>query len=80
VQVQKVLGHADAGFTLRTYIHLLPEDLPEPAFLDAITGRVGNAWATRASENTRNAGEVGETEGPANSDLPRTAEIAGAHS
>jgi hypothetical protein len=24
------LGHSDAGFTLRTYIHLLPDDLPEP--------------------------------------------------
>lgn len=31
VQVQKFLGHADPGFTLRTYVHLLPEDLPEPA-------------------------------------------------
>jgi integrase len=80
VQVQKVLGHADAGFTLRCYVHLLPEDLPEPAFLDAITGGVGNAWATRASENTRNAGDAAETENPANSDLPRTAEIARSHS
>jgi hypothetical protein len=24
------LGHSDPGFTLRTYIHLLPDDLPEP--------------------------------------------------
>jgi hypothetical protein len=32
VQVQKFLGHADPGFTLRTYVHLLPEDLPEPSF------------------------------------------------
>jgi integrase len=29
-QVSVFLGHSDAGFTLRTYIHLLPEDLPEP--------------------------------------------------
>lgn len=29
VQVQKFLGHSDPGFTLRTYVHLLPEDLPE---------------------------------------------------
>jgi integrase len=28
VQVQKFLGHSDPGFTLRTYVHLLPEDLP----------------------------------------------------
>ncbi len=37
VQVQKFLGHADPGFTLRTYVHLLPEDLPEPAFMEAVT-------------------------------------------
>jgi hypothetical protein len=30
--VQKILGHSDPGFTLRTYVHLLPEDLPEPSF------------------------------------------------
>lgn len=29
VQVQKFLGHSDPGFTLRTYVHLLPEDMPE---------------------------------------------------
>jgi integrase len=33
VQVQKFLGHSDPGFTLRTYVHLLPEDLPELASL-----------------------------------------------
>jgi len=32
VQAQKFLGHADAGFTLRTYVHLLEENLPIPAF------------------------------------------------
>jgi integrase len=32
VQVQKFLGHSDPGFTLRTYVHLLPEDLPELPF------------------------------------------------
>jgi integrase len=37
VQVQKFLGHSDPGFTLRRYVHLLPEDLPEPLFLEALT-------------------------------------------
>jgi integrase len=32
VQVQRFLGHTDPGFTLRTYVHLLPEDLPEVPF------------------------------------------------
>jgi integrase len=29
-QVSVFLGHSDPAFTLRTYIHFLPEDLPEP--------------------------------------------------
>ena len=33
-QVQVWLGHQSAAFTLATYVHLLPEDLPEPDFLD----------------------------------------------
>jgi hypothetical protein len=37
VQVQKFLGHADPGFTLSTYVHLLPEDLPDPGFLEPLT-------------------------------------------
>ncbi len=32
VQVQRFLGHSDPGFTLRTYIHLMPEDMPEVPF------------------------------------------------
>ncbi|MEJ7791830.1 MAG: tyrosine-type recombinase/integrase [Gaiellaceae bacterium] len=31
-QVSRFLGHADSGFTLRVYVHLLPEDLPEVPF------------------------------------------------
>jgi integrase len=30
VQVQRWLGHSDPGFTLRTYVHLLDDDLGEP--------------------------------------------------
>lgn len=29
-QVQRWLGHADPGFTLRVYVHLLADDLPDP--------------------------------------------------
>jgi integrase len=32
VQVQRFLGHSDPGFTLRRYVHLLDDDLPEPRF------------------------------------------------
>ena len=31
-QVSRFRGHADAGFTLRTYVHLSPEDMPEVPF------------------------------------------------
>jgi len=46
----RFLGHLDPGFTLRTYVHLLPEDLPEPNF----GVKVGNKWATQATEISRN--------------------------
>jgi hypothetical protein len=31
------LGHHSPAFTLATYVHLLPDDLPDPEFLDALT-------------------------------------------
>jgi integrase len=36
-QVQVWLGHHSPAFTLATYVYLLPDDLPDPAFLDGIT-------------------------------------------
>lgn len=33
-QVQAMLGHHSPAFTLETYVHLLPEDLPDLEFLD----------------------------------------------
>jgi hypothetical protein len=33
------LGHHSPAFTLETYVHLLPDDLPEPTFLDVTTQR-----------------------------------------
>jgi integrase len=49
-QVSVFLGHSDPAFTLRTYIHLLPEDLPEPWGDNEVT--------TGATETGRNdAGE-----------------------
>jgi integrase len=33
-QVQEWLGHADPGFTLRTYVHLMDEGVGDAAFLD----------------------------------------------
>jgi integrase len=49
-QVQRFLGHSDAGFTLRVYVHLLDEDLPEPP-------SVGNKWATGEAQTGRNEQE-----------------------
>jgi integrase len=57
VQVQKFLGHSDPGFTLRTYVHLLPEDLPEPCYLDRPADRSKNVGADEyGSERKRAAG------------------------
>jgi len=41
VQVQKFLGHHSPAFTLAVYVHLLPDDLPEPDFLDGALGGIG---------------------------------------
>ncbi len=37
-QVSRMLGHHDPGFTLRTYIHVLPSDLPDGEDLAAAVG------------------------------------------
>jgi integrase len=37
-QVQQFLGHHSASFTLDTYVHLLPDDLHVPDYMDAIIG------------------------------------------
>jgi integrase len=36
-QAQMWLGHHSPAFTLATYVHLLPDDLPDADFLDTIT-------------------------------------------
>jgi hypothetical protein len=67
-QVQEWLGHADPGFTLRTYVHLLDEGLGDADLMDeAVTSDLaqGNAGATRRTETT--AGRAGQA----------TAEIVG---
>jgi integrase len=38
-QVQMWLGHHSPAFTLATYVHLLPDDLPDPSFLDLLADR-----------------------------------------
>jgi integrase len=51
-QVQEWLGHADAGFTLRTYVHLMDEGVGDAEFFDAATDAEGN---TRATQHPRTA-------------------------
>jgi len=62
-QVQKWLGHADPGFTLRTYVHLMDEGVGDAAFLDdEVTVSEGNERATeqpQATENVKAAAPVG---------------------
>jgi integrase len=50
-QVQEWLGHADPGFTLRTYVHLMDEGLGPADFFDQVVApkaRVSRAEAARA--------------------------------
>jgi integrase len=53
-QVQLFLGHSDAGFTLKRYLHLLPADLPEPTVLARVAAaEKDNKVITRPAETTR---------------------------
>ena len=53
-QVQLWLGHHSPAFTLATYVHLLPDDLPEVGFLDDVIALPSRAaWA--GSETTETA-------------------------
>jgi integrase len=49
-QVQMWLGHHSPAFTLATYVHLLPDDLPDPSFLDLLTGGAAGV-RSRADES-----------------------------
>ena len=40
-QVQVWLGHHSPAFTLATYVHLLPDDAPDPSFLEEVTRASG---------------------------------------
>ena len=67
-QVQEWLGHADPGFTLRTYVHLLDEGIGDADFLDAAVAAEpsrGNAGATRGPETAANAPRSANTRKPA---------------
>jgi integrase len=53
-QVQVWLGHHSAAFTLGTYVHLLPDDLPEADFFDGLISLGGvNEVAARGAETGR---------------------------
>ena len=55
-QVQMWLGHHSPAFTLATYVHLLPADLPDAAFLDDLTGAKAGTTEPPESLATRSAG------------------------
>jgi integrase len=50
-QVSVFLGHSDPAFTLRTYIHLLPEDLPEPWGDNEVTTEVTETGRNEAARS-----------------------------
>ncbi|MDQ3893682.1 MAG: tyrosine-type recombinase/integrase [Actinomycetota bacterium] len=39
VQVQRLLGHHSAAFTLSTYVHLISDELPDAGFFDEFSPR-----------------------------------------
>lgn len=58
-QVQVVLGHHSPAFTLATYVHLIPEDLPEPEFPEVLARP-----APVAQEDGEDAGTAGRLAAP----------------
>ncbi|MEX2646089.1 MAG: tyrosine-type recombinase/integrase [Gaiellaceae bacterium] len=61
VQVQRWLGHHKPSFTLDTYVHLLDDDVPEPAFFNEFTAagdQHGDHYEPKPAE-TPDAAEAG---------------------
>jgi hypothetical protein len=56
--VQLWLGHSSPGFTIATYVHLLPDDLPQ---VDVV-GPDGNRVGTRRADTGRESGMPVEAE------------------
>jgi integrase len=53
-QVQRWLGHHSPTFTIATYVHLLPEDLPTASFMDTLLPIEGDTCGdTRPDETDR---------------------------
>ena len=68
-------GHHKASVTLDTYIHLLPEEMPEADFPDDLTG--ASEVPARPDETDRDLTRVAALIFLQNSDGPRQAEIPG---
>jgi hypothetical protein len=71
------LGHTDPGFTLRTYVHLLDDDLPEPQVLATVEGNKGATGTTQIDRDTTSAIPLASRE---KSDEPRPTEMVAMHS
>jgi hypothetical protein len=71
-QVQLWLGHHSPAFTLATYVHLLPDDLPDADNL----ARGGNTGATRPHQTERDAAPVNEPQTRMVPNVTSLAEVA----
>ncbi len=73
-QVQHWLGHHSPSFTLATYVHLLPDDLPSPDFFDALMPKGGDEQGQAAVVSVAFAPVGGQLNGQP--DQPKQAEVA----
>jgi len=78
VQVQKFLGHHSPAFTLAVYVHLLPDDLPEPTFLDELLGSGRRDSDCTAELREDAVGDCIVVEGGPPVDLERARNVPGA--
>jgi integrase len=65
-QVQRWLGHHSPSFTLDTYVHLLPADLPDPELLAALVAEPRAAGVNKVSTRARETGRDRDAPGLSN--------------
>jgi integrase len=61
---QRWLGHHKPSFTLDTYVHLLEEDIPEPAFFDELSAPACDTVVTRTGLNEQDPAQDSRSRKP----------------
>lgn len=77
-QVQEWLGHHDAAFTLRTYVHLLDEGVGDASFFDQLVRPAGTLETSESRHRIRVSSSANESANTPSRNNPKTALAVGA--